>query len=178
MSQALVRFRKFFGEQRFLTAAVMIALCGCNDRERKEDRSAVVLSALHASYDGDFYQGFPWSFQVQETGAGRLKVGDIETAFNLRKEQVRKMQTMLEQSRFFELPAQIGAPVPDGAERRLKVIAAQRTYEVTLYYLPNLDKPDERRAARRFLDVWVFVRDLFDSTDAADDREEARAFDP
>lgn len=152
-----------------------VAACDRADRQSPASGPStqpLEFERLVASIEGDFYRGYGWRLTIEKSGHARLEVRGQTTSFEIDPKAMDELRSMLASHRFDQLQPKYGAPIPDGATHCICVEWPGHSQKVTVYQVMNFKDRKTRREVRRFLDVWVRVRSLFEDASAVDDRKE------
>jgi len=125
--------------------------------------------------------GRSWRLDIDKEGNCTLDVGGrhgrVET-FRITEEQLRGVRQLLEASNFMDLGEGYGRGVPCGSRRVVKVTKGNSEKTVSVNSVEDVRGPNKRMEVKRFLDLFVALRGLFDASDAVDSREYDRRFVP
>ena len=120
-----------------------------------------------------------WEFYVEADGTAtlRIKRGE-ETRYKLGSAQMAHVIETLKESDFGSLPETLEGDDTDPHHRSIIVETTSGTSGMTLFAPNKLTDGVERKQARRFIECWLAIRELFDNADAVDERAEIRDFQP
>ncbi len=159
--------------------AVMTGL-GCKQADDwPEPTTPVVFTRLVWEVEGARLGNYVLSFPREEAVSVRWVRGTTEYTRMLEVTglQMAALENALGRTRFLELPEVLGKPVPDAAVRHIRVHTDAGIKPVTLYFPANIQDPDERSSAARFLRIWLLGRDLLgDQPEVIDDRRWLRKY--
>ena len=96
----------------------------------------------------------------------QLDEGRVTTKSRVSADELRSLQRVLEQAKFFNLPAEVGSMPVDGDEHRIQVRLGKRAHKVTLFDWPDdwarapyLSQRELERTRRAYA-VWHAIRAL------------------
>lgn len=165
------------------TVSLEFAASGCGHDERQRanndnDRMVDDPVFLEAAHLGRFRDGDAWKITVRQSGKAELTLfpaykqkAKTELAIDLDK--MRTLQKAIRQFDFPTLPDRMGEFVVDTDIRRLKIFTKGLSKEIEVWSLGANTHATDAEIANciRFLNIWIAVRNLFEST-AVDLRKE------
>ena len=120
-----------------------------------------------------------WELYVEADGTAVLRIEcSEETQFKLGPKQMSQLKKTLRESNFSGLPETLQGVNNDPHLRSIIVETGSGTSGMTLFSPNQLTDGEERKQARCFIDCWLVIRDLFDNSNAVDERVEIRGFKP
>src|SRR5205807_7170491 len=116
---------------------------------------------VYGELRGRFQNVHPWELLLDRKGAGTLTVyaldGKKVKKLRVQESKMEELVKIVAETGFFDLPKEIGNPIPDAGERIIRIKSGKQNHTVIIHRTTSSE-------AER---IWAKLEELFDQKDVA-----------